>query len=101
MVEKMLNWCRTDDEKSCTTWRLPIKKTRKSHAAPSLSSNDFSEQNKQEKKNRKQSFSDKKVFRDIADQIDVCKRKSETGLSLLAYWHLLPVNSHVVLDSTG
>lgn len=53
------------------------------------------------KKNRKQSFSDKKVFRDIADQIDVCKRKSETGLSLLAYWHLLPVNSHVVLDSTG
>lgn len=53
------------------------------------------------KKHRKQSFSDKKVFRDIADQIDVCKRKSETGLSLLAYWHLLPINSHVVLDSTG
>ena len=39
-----------------------------------LSCKDFSEQNKQEKRNRKQSFWDKNDFRDIADQIDVCKR---------------------------
>lgn len=52
-----------------------------------LSCKDFSE-NKQEKQNRKQSFWDKNDFRDIADQIKgpigVCKRKSETGLSLVA-----------------
>ena len=52
-----------------------------------LSCKDFSE-NKEEKQNRKQSFWDKNDFRDIADQIkrpiDVCKRKSETGLSLVA-----------------
>lgn len=36
------------------------------------------------KKHRKQSYSDKNVFRDIADQIGACKKKSETGVSLLA-----------------
>ena len=30
----------------------------------------------------------------------MCYRQSETGLSSVAL-HLLPVNSHVVLDSTG